>query len=1381
MATYLITGVSRGIGYGLLSNLSSNPENTVIGLARNQTATEQKVSSELGARRNVHILQADMADYESILRAARETEKITGSLDYIIANAGVMSPAEAFANIGELAQDPKVFDEAFAYTMNTNVIGNVHLFTSLMPLVLKGKAKKIIAISSASADIELQRKYDLELSPTYSASKAALNAIVAKFSAQYARDGVLIMSICPGMVDTQTFDGSKLVRSDTVTIEFKLIIWATATDAQKQRFGVFLQSLQRYAPHFTGPKTTESAVKDLLAVVGKSSVENGDGGSFARSTEEAIPTPTLDSTRALHIIAKETGVAIRELVDDTSFPDAGVDYLLSLVIRLGNMLRGYKKISNPYLSNVSRIWHLQASEDVTKTFVKWLFGDTPNFTASNSLSHLQPDCSIEILPSSVSKIISKQDTKTRNLSMSGNTYHIDAGGHSLVNIGDSYHSGTKNREALLNLLLPSWKSSGSLDLSWDHLQAKKKRIVDKTGEWILDSGAFKPWRLEPGSFLWLHGIAGCGKTVLSSIIIDHLRDSSTGNSRTAGYYFNAREDEKRNVSRLLRSLILQLCPAEGVLPAKVNELHDRSLSQDFPDDLLLDTLEYLIRRQEQTYIVIDALDECDMSHRVGEEAEPEKLAKLILRLTSIEAANLHLLVTSRDGGLVGDLDFGLRNIVQKSMTENPHHLELNLQDGKANDKIKADIKIFVESELDRWNKRKGKLWLPLNETRWNQVANAVKQRADGMFRLAACLLDLLWRKSQWRELELALDDLPPELPEVYDRIFQDIKNQGQMETARILVRWLLYSERPLRLEELTEVTMADAQGDSFKVERGAQDESYVSSTLSSFIIISEDYLVQFAHQTVKNYLLLDTTEGGFFTKKEESQIFLANCCLAYMQFCDRFDPERKPTYCRRWQRYLEAYVLLEYVFNKWFYNTTDHHHGHTPSLEAATLYDAKTNWSMAGRSLFRIDDNSEAEDSPQSLSEWAASLKAWLKQVPNIEFVPYYNTTKYLACKGYERFVELLLAIPPDEDLHKEFDEEFDADSYFGPRALAAALLGHYKLMVQLMLDDTVKEMYNGSSWWPENQDKGADIRARDNVGWTALDLAVRNAVMSFNPQHDRVEHIYGNIDMHNDTETPPPVVISNNKTIARTLRLLSERAASLDYSKQFGWKDMEIAPTVVMSNHETAARAAHLLPGKEPDLEDCGTETLQAASADICVMTRWGETTTFFTTTQITSFIADGEPVTFSWEERVDLLGVIENPGENVLITVNTTALHLAARHGHEALARLLLEKEADPNARSRPEDEDLQLGGERLTSHGWTALHEAASAGHEAIFKLLLENGADVDIKDDLGRTALQIATFAGTNENCNTTLGRKRVRETDDVVDGRWGGDKVPRFSE
>lgn len=36
----------------------------------------------------------------------------------------------------------------------------------------------------------------------------------------------------------------------------------------------------KYAPHFTGPATPESAVKSVLGVIGNASVETGKGGAF---------------------------------------------------------------------------------------------------------------------------------------------------------------------------------------------------------------------------------------------------------------------------------------------------------------------------------------------------------------------------------------------------------------------------------------------------------------------------------------------------------------------------------------------------------------------------------------------------------------------------------------------------------------------------------------------------------------------------------------------------------------------------------------------------------------------------------------------------------------------------------------------------------------------------------------------------------------------------------------------------------------------------------------------------------------------------------------------------------------------------------------------
>lgn len=71
-----------------------------------------------------------------------------------------------------------------------------------MPLILKGRAKKVIAISTGGSDTEMTLKPDMYQATAYSISKAALNMAVAKFSAAYREKGVLVMAICPGAVDT---------------------------------------------------------------------------------------------------------------------------------------------------------------------------------------------------------------------------------------------------------------------------------------------------------------------------------------------------------------------------------------------------------------------------------------------------------------------------------------------------------------------------------------------------------------------------------------------------------------------------------------------------------------------------------------------------------------------------------------------------------------------------------------------------------------------------------------------------------------------------------------------------------------------------------------------------------------------------------------------------------------------------------------------------------------------------------------------------------------------------------------------------------------------------------------------------------------------------
>ncbi|KAI1195759.1 hypothetical protein F5X97DRAFT_345374 [Nemania serpens] len=84
----------------------------------------------------------------------------------------------------------------------------MHLYNLFLPLILKGKAEKVIALSTGHADIDFSNQLDIQVGTSYVTSKAALNVAVAKFSAQYNKQGILFLSISPGAVDTSNFDPS---------------------------------------------------------------------------------------------------------------------------------------------------------------------------------------------------------------------------------------------------------------------------------------------------------------------------------------------------------------------------------------------------------------------------------------------------------------------------------------------------------------------------------------------------------------------------------------------------------------------------------------------------------------------------------------------------------------------------------------------------------------------------------------------------------------------------------------------------------------------------------------------------------------------------------------------------------------------------------------------------------------------------------------------------------------------------------------------------------------------------------------------------------------------------------------------------------------------
>ncbi|KAL2865883.1 uncharacterized protein BJX67DRAFT_389020 [Aspergillus lucknowensis] len=259
MSSYAITGASRGIGWAFLTNLSTNPDNTVIALVRNKAGTEKRVAEELVGRSNIHVVHADLNDYRSLETAAAETAEITGGgLDYLIGNAAYLDTWDQFDAIGVLGENPTALEENLLTNFKTNVVAQIHLFNLFMPLILRGTAKKVIAITSGHADTELVANYNLPNAASYAISKVALNMAVAKFSAQYAEDGVLFLAICPGMVDTGHF--------------------AELTEEQLAKAAPMFAKFKQFSPTFNGARQPEDSVKDILTVIDNATVEKNAGG-----------------------------------------------------------------------------------------------------------------------------------------------------------------------------------------------------------------------------------------------------------------------------------------------------------------------------------------------------------------------------------------------------------------------------------------------------------------------------------------------------------------------------------------------------------------------------------------------------------------------------------------------------------------------------------------------------------------------------------------------------------------------------------------------------------------------------------------------------------------------------------------------------------------------------------------------------------------------------------------------------------------------------------------------------------------------------------------------------------------------------------------------
>ncbi|BDD63493.1 hypothetical protein MAP00_008376 [Monascus purpureus] len=195
MASYLITGTSRGIGLALTEILASKPASevsVVFAATRTETnALKQLVSQSAG---RVHLVRIDVTDEESVKKAAAEVQQLLNGkgLDILINGVGIMNYTPGGI---ETMTD---LDSSF----RTNVT-SAHLMTSaFLPLLKKGNVKKVANISTTLGSIGMAPRYAIFPVPAYKVSKAALNMLTVQYAQSFADQGFTFLTISPGWVKT---------------------------------------------------------------------------------------------------------------------------------------------------------------------------------------------------------------------------------------------------------------------------------------------------------------------------------------------------------------------------------------------------------------------------------------------------------------------------------------------------------------------------------------------------------------------------------------------------------------------------------------------------------------------------------------------------------------------------------------------------------------------------------------------------------------------------------------------------------------------------------------------------------------------------------------------------------------------------------------------------------------------------------------------------------------------------------------------------------------------------------------------------------------------------------------------------------------------------
>ncbi|KAM7184541.1 hypothetical protein V8F20_012187 [Naviculisporaceae sp. PSN 640] len=437
------------------------------------------------------------------------------------------------------------------------------------------------------------------------------------------------------------------------------------------------------------------------------------------------------------------------------------------------------------------------------------------------------------------------------------------------------------------------------------------RPVDGTCRWFLQHSKYTKWdEADSSSLLWVSGDPGCGKSVLSSFLVDKLTLNSlvTSQQYTTLYFFcDDKMQDHRDASAIMRGILHQLVSDRPGVLKRHGGAHFKTKGTRAANELLTlwDLFQNIIQDEEcpPLVIVIDALDEC-------EEKSRHRFLSLVAEFYS--GSKYGSMATSRAINAVSHSMSTKKNTVKMLITSRPEisiaesfEMALDVVRLKAEEEtanISKDVLLVTQQRLQT------------TLSRFNPPAHVMEtltqrfaDKAGHTFLWSFLMIQMIERSAEASEeaLEEMLMELPDGLDDIYERILARCGQGRNRQKARNALHVIVSAARALTLDELN-FAISVRPGDTSVEDLQPRMEPNLSRTLQilcgPFIKITTNSTVMLVHQTAKEFLVRHDTAPipvGTLWKHSldpvDSHLVMARVCLlALTQKRDRWKKDKTP-------------------------------------------------------------------------------------------------------------------------------------------------------------------------------------------------------------------------------------------------------------------------------------------------------------------------------------------------------------------------------------------------------------------------------------------------------------------------------------------------------